>query len=76
MVKELDRVVLTRDIKEQGLERGNVGTVVHCYPDNNAFEVEFMTGDGRTVPVLTLANTDIRPMGKDRILHARRSTPG
>ena len=75
MVKELDVVVLTRDIEEHGLERGDVGTVVHCYHDKIAFEVEFITGEGNTAAVLTLTNTDIRPMGKGEILHARSFTP-
>ncbi len=75
MVKELDIVVLTRDIEEQGLERGDIGTVVHSYHDEVAFEVEFITGDGSTTAVLTLVNTDIRPMGKSEILHARWFTP-
>ena len=62
MIRELDNVVLTHDIGEHGLERGNVGVAVHCYPDETAFEVEFVTRDGHTAAVLTLTNEDIRPM--------------
>jgi hypothetical protein len=36
--------------------------VVHCYSDDDAFEVEFMTAEGRTIAVLTPASTDIRLM--------------
>jgi hypothetical protein len=38
------------------------GAVVHCYSGGDAFEVEFMTAEGRTIAVLTLASTDIRLM--------------
>jgi hypothetical protein len=48
MVKELDTVALTHDISEYGLERGDVGAVVHCYKDGFAFEVEFVTADEKT----------------------------
>ena len=37
-------VVLSRDFPEQGLNRGDIGAVVHCYKAGNGFEVEFITG--------------------------------
>ena len=74
MVRELDTVVLTRDIPEHALKRGDVGAVVHCYPDGMAFEVEFVTGEGNTAALMTLTNADIRSMGKGDILHAREFT--
>ena len=74
MIAELDTVVLTRDLKEHGLEMGDVGAVVHCYPKGKTFEVEFVTGEGHTAAVLTLVDSDIRLMGKGEILHARQFT--
>ena len=71
MVKELDAVVLTNDIEEYGLKQGDIGAVVHCYADGNAYEVEFVTAEGRTNSVLTLTDTDIRPMKDREILHVR-----
>ena len=71
MIHELDTVVLTRDVDEHGLKRGDVGAVVHCYEDGAAFEVEFVTAEGRTVAVLTLNERDIRPLGERDILHVR-----
>ena len=71
MVRKLDTIVLTHDIKEHKLEQGDVGAVVHCYPAEG-YEVEFVTGEGTTAAVLTLTGDDIRPMGKGEILHARR----
>ena len=31
MISELDMVVLTRDLSEHGLQKGDVGTIVHVY---------------------------------------------
>jgi hypothetical protein len=73
MIKELDTIVLTHDLAEHHLQQGDVGAVIHCYPDGG-FEVEFVTGEGNTAAVLTLTNADIRPMGKGEILHAREIT--
>ena len=74
MVQELDTVVLTHDLEEHRLKVGDVGAVVHCYPKTGAFEVEFVTGEGRTAALLTLTEADIRPMGESEILHARELT--
>jgi len=71
MIQELDTVVLTHDISEYGLERGDVGAVVHCYKDGFAFEVEFVTADGKTIALLMLNQTDIRPISGREVLHTR-----
>ena len=65
MIREHDNIVLARDIEEHDLERGYVGVAVHCYPNETAFEVEFVTKDGHTAAVLTLTNEDIRPMNQE-----------
>ena len=71
MIREQEAIVLTRDIPEHGLRRGDIGAVVHCYKDGVAFEVEFVTGRGDTVAVITLESKDVRPMHPNEILHAR-----
>lgn len=71
MFSELDTVVLTKDVAEAGLKRGDIGAVVYCYEGAGAFEVEFVTGGGTTIGVLTLQEGDIRPMGGKEVLHAR-----
>jgi len=71
MMKELNTVVLTHDIKEYGLTQGDIGSVVHVYADGKAFEVEFVTAEGSTIAVLTLTSEDIRPMKDKEILHVR-----
>lgn len=71
MFSELDTVVLAHDLKEHNLTRGDVGTIVHCYAGGKAYEVEFVTGEGKTVAVVTLEKVDIRPMRRQEILHVR-----
>jgi hypothetical protein len=70
-IKELDTVVLTRDIEEHDLREGDIGAVVRRYADGAAFEVEFLTADGRTIAVLTLEPADVRPIRPREILHVR-----
>ncbi|MGB3634564.1 MAG: DUF4926 domain-containing protein [Rubrobacteraceae bacterium] len=59
-IKELDTVVLKRDLSGHRLERGDVGTVVHRYSTSEALEVEFITLEGETAGVLTLDAEDVR----------------
>lgn len=71
MMKELERVVLTKAVPAEGLESDDVGTVVHAYRDGEAFEVEFTTLDGETAAVVTVEASDVRPVGRREITHAR-----
>jgi hypothetical protein len=71
MIRELDPVVLLRDLPAERLEAGDVGAVVHCYEDGEALEVEFVTGSVATVAVVTLERGAVRPIGQREILHAR-----
>lgn len=64
-------VVLMRELLEHGLSVGDVGAVVHRYREGEAFEVEFVTAEGRTLAVVTLPEGDIRPFAGSEILHAR-----
>jgi len=75
MIRELDTVVLTHDIQESGLKQGDVGAVVHSYEDGAAFEVEFVTAQGKTVALLMLTTIDIRLMNDREILHVRKFVP-
>lgn len=70
-INELDTVVLRRDADEHGLQQGDIGAVVHRHTDDDSYEVEFVTGEGETVAVLTLSRDEIRPMDRREILHAR-----
>jgi hypothetical protein len=75
LLRELDSVVLAKDIKEHQLTRGDVGVVVHVYEGGKAYEVEFVTGEGKTIAVVTLRAGDIRPMQRADILHMREFAP-
>jgi hypothetical protein len=71
MIKEHERAVLTAPLPNEGLEPGDVGTVVHVYKDGQAFEVEFLTLDGHTAAVATLEASHLRPVGRRDITHTR-----
>lgn len=71
MTKELERVVLTVALPSEHLESGDVGTVVHVYNGGDVVEVEFTTLDGHTAAVVTVAASQIRPVSRREITHAR-----
>ena len=75
MIKEHDRVVLKTAVPAEGLEAGDVGTVVHLYKDGLAYEVEFTTLNGQTAAVVTVEAAQVRPVGKREITHAREMAP-
>ena len=66
----LEEVVLTRDVPENGLRRGDLGTVVHLYP-TGGLEVEFFTASGKTRAVVTLRMTDVREVTDDELVSVR-----
>lgn len=74
MIKEHDRVVLKVPVPGEGLEAGDVGTVVHIYKDGQAYEVEFVTLDGNTAAVVTLDASQVRPVSSRDITHTRELT--
>ena len=71
MLREHERVVLTTSLPGEGLEAGDVGTVVHVYPDGKAYEVEFVALDGHTTAVATLETHQVRPVTRRDMTHAR-----
>ena len=54
MVKEHDVVALTEDLPVDGLDKGDVGAVVHCYQAAEMYEVEFIDERGRTKRVASI----------------------
>ena len=71
MIKEFESIVLSRDLPEHNLNRGDIGAVVHSYRSGESYEVEFVDGRGKTIALVTLEAKDIRPMNPNEILHAR-----
>ena len=74
MIGEHDRIVLTQPVPAEGLEVGDVGTVVHVYAARKAFEIEFTTLDGRTAIVATVEALAVRPVTSHEITHSRGLT--
>ena len=71
MIKEHDHVVLRKSIPRQGPKTGDVGTVIHVHKKGEAFEVEFVALDGETLAIATLNASQVRPVQKREITHAR-----
>ncbi len=71
MIQEHDYIVLTQDIPEEGLQAGDVGTVVHVHRDAAAYEVEFITLTGQTVAVTTVLPSQLRPVSSRDLVHVR-----
>ena len=70
-MSELQLAVLTRPLPEYELQVGDVGTIVHVYADAKGYEVEFVTGNGDPVALVTLSSDDMRPFDNHEILHVR-----
>ena len=71
MLNEHERIVLLQAIPKEGLEEGDVGSIVHIYKDGQAYEVEFIALDGHTRAVVTVEAEDIRPVSRHDMTHAR-----
>jgi uncharacterized protein DUF4926 len=71
MIKEHDCVVLTQDLRDEGLQAGDIGTVVHIHQKGAGYEVEFMTLAGETVAIATLLPAQVRPIAPRDIAHVR-----
>jgi hypothetical protein len=76
MIGDLDDVVLTCDLPEQGLSAGDIGTVVLVHRGQKGYEVEFTSLDGETIAVVTLLATQVRPSRAGEIAHARELVVG
>jgi hypothetical protein len=71
MIKEHECVVLTSNLAKEGLEAGDVGTVVHIHAGGAAYEVEFMTLTGDTVAIATVQASQLRRLTSRDIAHTR-----
>jgi mRNA-degrading endonuclease toxin of MazEF toxin-antitoxin module len=71
MIKEHDCVVLTKNLPEESLEAGDVGTVVHIHKGAAGYEVEFATLTGETVTIVTLLADQVRPLNRRDLAHTR-----
>ena len=72
MLREHERVVLTSSLPDEGLVAGDVGTIVHVYGDDQAYEVEFVALDGHTTAIATLEAHQVRPVTPRDMTHTRQ----
>lgn len=68
---EHDTVVLTADLMDHGLRKGDVGTIVFVHGEGEGYEVEFMTLAGATLAVVTMQSDFVRPVSDQEIATAR-----
>jgi Domain of unknown function (DUF4926) len=60
-----------QDLPAEGLQAGDVGTVVHIHRDAAAYEVEFMTLTRQTLAVARVLPAQLRPVSPRDVSHAR-----
>ena len=68
--KQLDTIVLDRDVPESGFRKGDLGAVVQTY-EPDGLEVEFVTASGRTQALVTLQVTDVRAVMDEDLISVR-----
>lgn len=70
MIKEFERIYLLANLEGTPFVKGDVGTVVFIYPENKAFEVEFLALDGSTLGVETVPPEQVKSVnGIKKVLH-------
>jgi hypothetical protein len=69
--KELETVVLNRDLPEHPLRQVDLGAVVHVY-EPDGLEVEFVSASGKTEALVTLKSTDVRAVADGDRVAVRR----
>ena len=72
--KELDTVVLTRDLPEHGLKAGDLGAVVLA-SDSDTLDVEFVRASGHTEALVTLPAAAVRLVRDEDLIAVRTLTP-
>ena len=73
--KELETVVLDRDLPEHGLRRGDLGAVVQVY-EPDGLDVEFVTASGRTQALVTVRVHDVRAVQDEDLIAVRTVVRG
>ena len=71
MFQEHAQVVLACPLPALGLEPGDVGVVVHVHANGAAYEIEFISLDGRTVGLQTLQAHQLRAVSGGAVPHER-----
>ncbi len=74
MTEIYKEVALTKDIPQQRLRKGDIGTVVEKLSrgQQTGYAVEFFTAAGETVALVVVDEGNIEPLKHDEILHVRK----
>lgn len=67
----IETVVLTKDIDQHGLKKGDLGTGVEIYGEHD-YEVEFVKAGGRTVALISPNEENIRPVEPKDMVSVRK----
>ena len=71
----LTRVALSTDLAEQGLQRGDVATVVEQHSgrpgQEPGYSLEVFNAVGETIAVVTVRESQIAPLTSKDLLHVR-----
>jgi len=71
MIQEFEQVALVVDAPEYGFVVGDVGTVVDITTDGKGITVEFFDFVGKTLAIVPLYASDVRPVQVNEVMHAR-----
>ena len=71
MIKEYERVVLTKDLPQYHLTAGDMGVVVMIHGDHEGYELEIFSADGHTLDVVTVEADQVRPVSRRDVMHVR-----
>lgn len=71
MIQEFEQVALVVDAPEYGFIVGDVGTVVDITTDGEGITVEFFDFFGKTLAIVPLYMSDVRPVSANEVMHAR-----
>jgi hypothetical protein len=70
------RVILLKDIAEENLIAGDMGTVVEFHPAteeyHDGYEVEFFAGNGETISIVSVPAIALRAATRQDVLHVRQ----
>ena len=72
--KLFEEVVLTKDIPEKGLKKGDVATIVEHHPvtdGEDGYSLELFNALGDTIAVITVSQSAIEPLKENEIFSVR-----
>ena len=75
VLREDSEVALTRNFREVGLKKGDLGSVTAFNPETGTYQVQMAVGQEWKGPLLTLRHEDIRLRERDELATVRELMP-